>query len=411
MQTRIEAEARQAIQQYIIKLHEHPATLQALVARAESLLPYIEEALHYIGVPEDLKYLAIQESRLNPYAVSRSAAVGYWQFKDYTAREVGLLINDTIDERRHLFRSSAGAALYLSKQYYRHRNWLFAIIAYYEGGTGALPYIDTAYVGKNEICIRATTHWYALRAIAHKLVFESLIKRRIYALKPIAYTGPSQPIWSIAQHHGLSPDSFLVLNPWLLRPVLPGGRPSTYYVPLQEAIEAKPQEPLKSLFTPPGPPSAIASISANYFYEPTSSSPPPPDTEKVLPSLSSPRTPPPQATRPKTVALLPLSKEPYLHHEWQYPPPAELDRRLQRRNPFYQKGNPILVASPSRAHIHIVQRGESARDIAKHYKRPLEQLLHYNTIENPDSSLPVGLRFHLREPRPYDERPILYQWP
>ncbi|RMF46512.1 MAG: hypothetical protein D6750_10270, partial [Bacteroidetes bacterium] len=61
MQTRIESEAKAALQAYIVKLYEHPPTLQALVARAETLLPYIEEALAYIGVPEDLKYLAIQE--------------------------------------------------------------------------------------------------------------------------------------------------------------------------------------------------------------------------------------------------------------------------------------------------------------------------------------------------------------
>ncbi|MCX7763705.1 MAG: transglycosylase SLT domain-containing protein [Bacteroidia bacterium] len=405
MQTRILPEARHAIQQYIIKLYEHQPTLEALVARAETLLPYIEEALAYIGVPEDLKYLALQESRLNPHAVSRSQAVGFWQFKDFTAREVGLIINDTIDERKHLFRSSAGAALYLFKQYQRHRNWLFAIIAYYEGGTGAIPYIDTAYIGKNEVCIHERTHWYAMRAIAHKLVFEPLIRRRIYALRPVAYQGAPLPIKEIATQHGISPEEFLALNPWLKRPILPGGRPSTYYILQKEPLQELPQEPLKALFTPAAIPAAYASVPAPYVY-----TPPAPSTDSSTSAVASlPTSARSKPTPHAFAAYLPIQKEAYLHQEWAYPPPV-LDRKLKRWNPFYQSGAPVLIVPPHRAHIHIVQNMESMRAIAKHYKRPLEKLLSYNRIQNPDSALPVGLRVLLREERPYDEKPIIYYW-
>lgn len=412
MQTRLTPEARHAIQQYIIKLHEHQPTLEAIVARAETLLPYIEEALAYIGVPEDLKYLAIQESRLNPHAVSRSQAVGYWQFKDFTAREVGLVINDTIDERRHLFRSSAGAALYLAKQYQRHRNWLYAIISYYEGGTGAIPYIDPAYVGKEEICIYAHTHWYAMRAIAHKLVFEPLIRRRVYALRPVAYEGPPIPAWKLAQMHGISPDQFLEMNPWLRRPTLPGSRPSTYYILEKEPLTERPQEPLRALFMPVAPfTPAYASVPADYQYnvgagEPEAPLQPASEQLPLAPVHSSARS---TAAPAPFLARLPLQKEPLLHQEWAYPAPT-MDRRLKRWNPFYAGGAPLLIVPPRRAHIHIVQRGETLREIAEHYRRPLEKLLAYNRLSNPDSTLPQGLRVHLREERPYDERAVIYYW-
>lgn len=412
MQTRIEPDARNALQAYIEKLYEHPPTLEALVARAETLLPYIEEALHYIGVPEDLKYLAIQESRLNPYAVSRSGAVGYWQFKDYSAREVGLLINDTVDERRHLFRSSAGAALYLLKQYYRHRNWLFAIIAYYEGGTGAIPYIDTTFVGKDEVCLRANTHWYALRAVAHKLVFEALIKRKIYALQPVSYTGPAQPVWALAQKHDLSPDAFLAYNPWLLKGVLPAGRPCTYYVPLSEPSPTLPQEPLKALFTPTMLSKAVPSVPTGFSYaapkDTMTAEAPSPAPPAASPS---PRRPVRQPPSLGATAVLPLLKEPLLHQEWAYPPPTALSRTQARWNPFYQPGSPILIVPPRKAHIHIVQRGETPKEISAHYRVPVARLLEYNRILKADSSLPIGLRVYLREARPYDERPIQYRWP
>ncbi|MCS6789784.1 MAG: transglycosylase SLT domain-containing protein [Bacteroidia bacterium] len=398
MQTRIEPEARYSIQQYIIKLHEHPPTLQALVARAETLLPYIEEALQYMGVPEDLKYLAIQESRLNPNAISRSQAVGFWQLKDYTAREVGLVINDTIDERRHLFRSSAAAALYLTKQYNRHRNWLFAIIAYYEGGTGAIPYLDSAYIGKSEVCLKATTHWYALRAVAYKLTFESLIQKRIYALRPQIYQGPAIPAQQIADQNGITLEEFLKWNPWLLRPTLPASRPSTYYIPLTQIPDTLPSEPLRSLFNPMvftllTPDSTPAPVPVSP--KDTIVSPPPKPT-------SAPITPP-------DVARLPLKKEPYLGKHWQYPPPP-LTPRLRQYNPFHRGSGPILIVSPRKAYIHIVQKGETPRAIAEHYHRPLEKILAYNHISNPDSVLLVGLRVHLTKRRPPDEKPIIYSW-
>ncbi|MCX8112764.1 MAG: transglycosylase SLT domain-containing protein [Bacteroidia bacterium] len=412
MQTRLLPEARHAIQQYIIKLHEHPPTLEALVARAETLLPYIEEALTYIGVPEDLKYIAIQESRLNPHAVSRSQAVGFWQLKDFTAREVGLVISDTIDERKHLFRSSAGAALYFFKQYQRHRNWLFAIIAYYEGGTGAIPYIDTAYVGKNEVCLHERTHWYAMRAVAHKLVFEPLIRRRIYALRPLAYQGPTIPVWKVAQEHGLSPDEFLLLNPWLCRPAMPAGRPSTYYILEKAPLTERPSEPLKQLFVPAAHPAAYASVPVPYTYSaapPVEPTPPPlPPSEEKPPSPSKASFF--KASAPLSqVAHLPLQKEPYLHQEWTYPPPA-MDRRLQRWNPFYTAGAPVLIVPPRRAHIHIAQGTESLRAVARHYRRSLEKLMAYNRLFDPDSILPKGLRVLLKEERAYDEKPIIYYW-
>ncbi|MCS7162657.1 MAG: transglycosylase SLT domain-containing protein [Bacteroidia bacterium] len=411
MRVFIQPEARRLIEDQIAKFYEYPPALEALIARAETLLPYIEEALRYIGVPEDLKYLAIQESRLNPHAISRSQAVGYWQMKDFTAREVGLVVNDTIDERKHLFRSTAGAALYLGKQYARHRNWLFALIAYYEGGTGALPYIDSAYVGKNEAVLHAKTHWYALRAVAYKIAFEALIQRKVYGLRPVAYHGPPCAADQIARLHGVSLETFLAYNPWLVRPFLPGSRPSTYYLPAETLLAELPQEPVKELFLPITAAMAYASVPTGYLpprpksVDTLTGSPPPPPPPVPKPSPTSARS----RTTFAPFALLPLQKEPYLDKEWAYPPPP-LTRRLKRWNPFYTGKGPILIVPPRRAHVHIVQSQETPRAIAQHYGLRLEQLLARNRWEKADTTLPTGLRVYLRENRPYDERPIVYKW-
>ena len=63
----------------------------------------IERILKEEEMPDDLKYLALQESALIPDAVSSSNAVGFWQFKKETAEDYGLTVNDKIDERKNMY--------------------------------------------------------------------------------------------------------------------------------------------------------------------------------------------------------------------------------------------------------------------------------------------------------------------
>ncbi len=169
-----------------------------------------------------------------------------------------------------------------------------------------------------------------------------------------------------------------------------------------------PQEPLKGLFVPAAVPAAFASVPAGFQYIGSVDTTPAPSAAPAPAPL--PRKPAPRPHLPPTAAAyLPLLKEPYLHQEWEYPPPP-LTPTLRRWNPFYQGGAPVLIVPPARAHIHIVQHGETPAQIARHYRRSLKKLLAFNHLQNPDTTLPRGLRFYLREARPYDERPILYQW-
>mgnify|MGYP000146041322 CR=1 FL=1 len=71
--------------------------------------PLIEPILKEGNIPDDFKYLCVQESSLNPNAVSTSNAVGYWQLKLETAKDVGLKVNKEVDERRHLFKNLANS--------------------------------------------------------------------------------------------------------------------------------------------------------------------------------------------------------------------------------------------------------------------------------------------------------------
>jgi membrane-bound lytic murein transglycosylase D len=95
----------------------------------------IDNIFSQYGLPKELKYLAVIESNLSTSATSWVGAGGPWQFMPYTAREYGLIVNSSFDERRDYFKSTHAAARYLLTLYKQMHDWLL-VIAAYNGGPG-----------------------------------------------------------------------------------------------------------------------------------------------------------------------------------------------------------------------------------------------------------------------------------
>ena len=121
----------ETVRNYIIlyseKMHRKMAHMMSL---SKYYFPIFESILNKYDMPEELKYMAVIESALNPLAVSRAGAKGMWQFMYNTGKIYGLKINSFVDERLDVEKSADAAARYLKDAYSVFGDWSLAISAY-----------------------------------------------------------------------------------------------------------------------------------------------------------------------------------------------------------------------------------------------------------------------------------------
>lgn len=135
LKIKMEATRNQYVQSYIDKFsaNNYRFHLSKMLGLSKYYFPIFESAFEAVGVPREIKYLAIIESSLNPNAVSRMGATGPWQFMYATAKGYGLTIDSYIDERKDPIAASLAAAQYLKQAYELYQDWFLAIASYNTG--------------------------------------------------------------------------------------------------------------------------------------------------------------------------------------------------------------------------------------------------------------------------------------
>lgn len=124
-------------------LEIHEARLTNMKAWGQPYFIMIESVLNRYHLPPSLKYLAVIESDLKSTALSSAGAVGPWQFMPGTAKDLGLIVTATRDDRMDLYKSTHAAAKFLSRLYEQLGDWLL-VVAAYNGGPARVEKIIAA---------------------------------------------------------------------------------------------------------------------------------------------------------------------------------------------------------------------------------------------------------------------------
>ncbi|WP_304221521.1 transglycosylase SLT domain-containing protein [Gracilinema caldarium] len=130
----------QPLTQQYIKQYSSPAGLawlKTVTGRGKLYLPYIIKEVEDMGLPLELAYLPVIESAFLPTAISRSGAVGLWQFMKNSIHGYGMTIDDWRDDRRDFIKSTKGALKKLKDNYTYLQDWPLALAAY-NAGLGAV---------------------------------------------------------------------------------------------------------------------------------------------------------------------------------------------------------------------------------------------------------------------------------
>lgn len=239
------ADVRERLDRELLVNANLHATTLLILKRANRAFPVIEPILKKYGVPDDFKYLAVIESGL-VNVVSPAGARGVWQFMPDTGKEKGLEINDVVDERYHLEKSTEAACRYLLDAKNKFGSWTLAA-ASYNGGVGGVNKQITfqGVTDYYDLLLTEETSRYVFRILALKEIMQNPTKYN-FNLKPadlypviptkkVEVTASVPDLATFAKDNGINYKVLKIHNPWLRDRKLDvaAGKSYTLEIPLE----------------------------------------------------------------------------------------------------------------------------------------------------------------------------------
>jgi hypothetical protein len=217
--------------------------------RANRWFPVIEPILKEQNIPDDFKYLALIESGFDN-VISPAGATGFWQFMKPTALEYGLEINDEVDERYNVEKSTLAACQYLKKSYAKFGSWSL-VAASYNAGMGRIESQMSRQMASNywDLLLNSETERYVFRMAALKIIFESpenfgfnIRKKDLYknfSFNNDTITGSVENFATYAKEKNINYKILKFFNPWLRENYLKNKSGNTYVIKLPNEGELK----------------------------------------------------------------------------------------------------------------------------------------------------------------------------
>jgi membrane-bound lytic murein transglycosylase D len=208
----------------VVNANLHGSTI-LIIKRANRVFPIIEPILAKYGVPDDFKYLAVIESALIN-ATSPSGAKGIWQFMPDTAREKGMEVNDGVDERYHLVKSTEAACQYLLVAKAKLGSWTLAAASYNGGMTGVSNLMAAQKANDYyNLLLTDETYRYVFRILALKEIMKNpalfgfnIQSERLYPsieTRKIEVDSTITDLATFAIKQGINYKTLKIYNPWL----------------------------------------------------------------------------------------------------------------------------------------------------------------------------------------------------
>ena len=218
-------EVYEAFDRELIYNYNNTGNISYILKLSKRFFPVIEQKLKENGLPDDFKYLCVAESNLQNLS-SPVGAKGFWQFMKDTAPGYNMEVNDNVDERYDVAKSTVGACRYLKAAFEKYGNWTSAA-ASYNCGMGRFSDLSTFQQTKYyyDLQLPEETNKYLFRILAIKYLLNN-VQQMGYMVNDsngyqpvktktviISSTIPDLAQWAL--NNGTTYKMLKILNPWL----------------------------------------------------------------------------------------------------------------------------------------------------------------------------------------------------
>ncbi len=238
---------KERLDREILSIKHNVGATTLILKKTRRYFPLMDSILKAHNLPLDLKYVAVAESGL-ANVTSPAGAAGFWQFMEPTAKEYGLLVNEWVDERLDVYKSTVAAANYFHHSASLFQDWPTRITAYNRGMAGVQNALEDQ---KTELFfdtyLNQESSRYFFRILAYKIILENPADYGFH-LTDYDYYYPihtkslwidasvgNLKLWAIEQ--GINYKILRTLNPWIIKDILPKGIEFKVDLPIDSSLK------------------------------------------------------------------------------------------------------------------------------------------------------------------------------